>query len=255
LTNEKLNPPAYLSPSSISTFKQCPLKFKFSRIDKLPEPPTEATLRGNFVHDVLENLYMAEPERRSLELAKQISRLLWDQEWAEKVKEHISSPADLQNFRWSSWWCVEKLWDLEDPSSVTPSGLEYEVQVEVSGVPLRGFIDRFSANQQGLTVSDYKTGKTPNPRYSQDKFFQLFVYAVALRELGVGETTEAELLFLKDGERLHTEMTDADYESTIETLVSVKSAIDQRCAAGEFEPNKTKLCGWCHFKPICPAWK
>ncbi|MGA0152949.1 MAG: PD-(D/E)XK nuclease family protein, partial [Ilumatobacteraceae bacterium] len=51
-----LTPPAYLSPSSIGTYRDCPQKFKFSRIDGLKEPPTWATHLGTFVHDVLEHL-------------------------------------------------------------------------------------------------------------------------------------------------------------------------------------------------------
>ena len=46
------SPPPHLSPSSMGTFEQCPLKFKYSKIDMLKDDPTEATLMGNFVHDV-----------------------------------------------------------------------------------------------------------------------------------------------------------------------------------------------------------
>lgn len=253
--SEPLVAPEYLSASSISTFQQCPLKFKYSRIDRLTEPPTEATLRGNFVHDVLEVLYAAPSEQRTLELAKEISRNLWESTWRDRVAELITNEADLRQFRWSSWWCVENLWAVEDPTSINPAGLEHEVQVTVSGVPIRGFIDRFTETNDGLTVSDYKTGKTPHPRYSEGKFFQLFLYGTALRELGIGVTTEVQLLFLKDGQRFESKMTDADYLNTTDVLVQVKKGIDQRCAEGHFEPKTSRLCDWCHFKPICPAWK
>jgi len=35
-----LKAPAYLSPSSITTYRDCPQKFKFSRIDGIKEPPS-----------------------------------------------------------------------------------------------------------------------------------------------------------------------------------------------------------------------
>jgi len=253
--NKPLEAPEYLSASSISTFQQCPLKFKFSRIDRLTEPPTEATLRGNFVHDVLEVLYAAPSEERTTALAKQISKDLWDSTWRDRVMDLITDEAELRQFRWSSWWCVENLWLLEDPTQLHPDGLEHEVLVSVSGVPVRGFIDRFTKYEDGLTVSDYKTGKTPHPRYSEGKFFQLFLYGLALRELGVGTTNRVQLLFLKDGQVFESEMKDSDYLKTTEVLVQVKEGIDQRCAAGHFEPKTSRLCDWCHFKNICPAWK
>lgn len=253
--NEPLVAPEYLSASSISTFQQCPLKFKYSRIDRLTEPPTEATLRGNFVHDVLEVLYAAPPENRTLSLAKEISRNLWETTWRDRVLELITDESDLRQFRWSSWWCVENLWLLEEPSEVSPTGLEYEIVTNVAGVNIRGFIDRFSATPDGLTISDYKTGKTPHPRYSEGKFFQLFLYGLGLRELGIGTTDKVQLLFLKDGQMLDSKMTESDYSHTQDVLVEVKKGIDQRCADRHFEPKTSRLCDWCHFKTICPAWK
>lgn len=252
---EPLVAPEYLSASSISTFQQCPLKFKYSRIDRMMEPPTEATLRGNFVHDVLEVLYASPAENRTLELAKEISRNMWESTWRPRVSELITNEEDLRQFRWSSWWCVENLWALEDPTELNPTGLEYEVAVKISDVPIKGFIDRFNVTENGLTISDYKTGKTPHPRFSEGKFFQLYLYGVALREMGVGVANQVQLLYLKDGQRFDSVMTEADYLHTTEVLVDVKNGVDQRCADGHFEPKTSRLCDWCHFKNICPAWK
>lgn len=253
--SKPLEAPEYLSASSISTFQQCPLKFKYSRIDRMVEPPTEATLRGNFVHDVLELLYAAPADQRTPELAKELSRALWESTWRAQVSELITDDAALREFRWSSWWCVENLWSVEDPTKVDPAGLEYEIAVKVHDVAVKGFVDRFTNGENGLTVSDYKTGKTPHPRYSEGKFFQLYLYGVALRELGLGSTNKVQLLFLKDGQTFETTMTDADYANTTEVLVHVKKGIDERCAKGHFEPKTSRLCDWCHFKTICPAWK
>jgi putative RecB family exonuclease len=35
-----------LSPSRAADFKQCPLLYRFRAIDRLPEPPSTAQLRG-----------------------------------------------------------------------------------------------------------------------------------------------------------------------------------------------------------------
>ena len=53
--------PPSLSPSSVSAFKSCPLAFKFSYIDRLPEPPSPAATKGTLVHRALE-LLMCRPE-------------------------------------------------------------------------------------------------------------------------------------------------------------------------------------------------
>ena len=54
--------PATLSPSKVSSFKDCGLAFRFSVIDRLPEPPTVAATRGTLVHRALELLFWEVPE-------------------------------------------------------------------------------------------------------------------------------------------------------------------------------------------------
>jgi putative RecB family exonuclease len=46
-----------LSPSRAADFKQCPLLYRFRAIDRLPEPPSTAQVRGSVVHAALEQLY------------------------------------------------------------------------------------------------------------------------------------------------------------------------------------------------------
>lgn len=252
---DQLTAPPHLSPSSIGTFEQCPLKFKYSRIDGMKEPPTEATLRGNFVHDALEELYKFAPEHRTLDVAREVMRDVWDNKWRDQVEE-IVPPEDIRNFRWTSWWCVENLWKVEDPETVVPAGLETLINCDVDGVTIKGFIDRWEEAEDGsLVVVDYKTGKTPKPQYRSDKYFQLMVYAVGMRELGFGDASHIKLLFLKDGTVIGKDVEEQDFENTTVRIRSTKDQIDQMCETGKFPHNKTVLCGWCHFKPICPAWK
>src|SRR5688500_9848385 len=53
--------PTSLSPSKVSSFRQCALAFRFSSIDRLPEPPSAATAKGSLVHRALERLFWHEP--------------------------------------------------------------------------------------------------------------------------------------------------------------------------------------------------
>jgi putative RecB family exonuclease len=257
VSNEgELKPPPYLSASSISTFRQCPQKFKFNKIDLIPDEPGEAAIMGNFVHDVLEEMYKAKPEHRDMSLAKTLARELWEEKWAEEALKVLTKEEQVRNFRWNAWWCIENLWNLEDPQKVTPAGLETEVNGPVGGVMVKGFIDRFSQSEDSIlyTVSDYKTGKTPKKQYMADKFFQLYLYAHLLSVTGIGEVDKIELLYLKDGVRLGTKVKDSEVKEMIEIVQNTKEEIDKRCKTGKFEANKSILCNWCSYKKICPAW-
>jgi len=248
-----LTAPQYLSPSSISTFQQCPLKFKYSRIDGLTEPPTIHTLLGNFVHDILEGLYLSDPAERSLPTARALARHLWDTKYCEQAQAMNLNEHD---FRWKAWWCVENLWQLEQPETISLSGIEHEVKGEVSGVSIRGFIDRYRLADDGtLVVEDYKTGKVPAERYVGDKFQQLFIYALMLSELGVGQCSKVSLLFLSGPKVFERPVHAEDMSKTLATITTTKQQIDQFCEAEDFPVKPSNLCNWCHFKKICPAWR
>jgi putative RecB family exonuclease len=58
--------PRSLSPSKVASFKDCGLAFKFSAIDRLPEPPSPWATKGTLVHRALELLMLDPPELRSI---------------------------------------------------------------------------------------------------------------------------------------------------------------------------------------------
>lgn len=248
-------PPPHLSPSSIGTFEQCPLKFKYSKIDMLTDDPTDATLLGNFVHDVLENLYHLDAVDRTKNSAKQIASDLWTDGWSDRVTPWVKGDETLRLFRWKSWWCIENLWKIENPQELNPSGLEHELNGDIAGVRIKGFIDRFSSEGFGYVISDYKTGKTPKANWVKDKFFQLLVYSHLLKSTGVGNAEKVELLYLKDGVSFQTEVTKEMLKEVEDKVVSVKERIDLSCENESFQPNKSILCDWCSFRKVCPAWR
>lgn len=250
-----LTAPTYLSPSSMATYRQCPQKFKFNKIDLIPDPSNHWAVLGNFVHDVLEELYKLEPQFRTTTSARTIAKDMWESKWGEEASRVISTEKEIKQFRWSAWWCVENLWRLENPEKISPVGIEYELNGEVAGVMLRGFIDRYtySENTTMLTVSDYKTGKTPKLDL-EEKFLQLLIYAKLLSSLGVGDVDKIELLYLKDGVKLEKKVTDRDFKRVVEYIQETKNMVDESCISGFFEARKSYLCNFCSYKKICPAW-
>src|SRR2546428_11829286 len=61
--------PRSLSPSSMSTFTSCPLSFRFSYIEKLPEPPSAPASKGTLVHLALQHLMWRPAAARTLDNA------------------------------------------------------------------------------------------------------------------------------------------------------------------------------------------
>src|SRR5580698_4675038 len=85
--------PRSLSPSKVSTFKDCALAFRFSVIDRLPEPPAPHLVKGTLVHSALEGLFWDhERGTRSPAAARQSLHRAWEalQEDTEFVDLELS---------------------------------------------------------------------------------------------------------------------------------------------------------------------
>jgi putative RecB family exonuclease len=70
-------PSTALSPSRAADFMQCPLLYRFRVVDRLPEAPSPAAVRGTVVHAVLERLFDLPAEGRTLEAAHALVEPQW----------------------------------------------------------------------------------------------------------------------------------------------------------------------------------
>lgn len=249
-----LKAPEYLSPSSIGTFQQCPYKYKLSRIDGLKEPATEHTLLGNYVHSILEEFYRLEASQRTVFNARTLFRAVWDEYSEEVTKIYRGNKTRVGEFRLRARYCIENLMAMETSHDIEFDGIETELNHSVLGVQVKGFIDRWAVKDGKINIGDYKTGKVPQLRFRDDKFDQLLIYAVILSEIEEKEIGTLELLYIKDKVKLTKDPTQEDINRIKKMLVEIRSAIDERCQTEVFETKVGVLCGWCHFKPICPAW-
>jgi putative RecB family exonuclease len=80
------------------------------------------------------------------------------------------------------------------------------------------------------------------------------IYGVILSEIYEKEIQTVELLYLKDGIKLTLDPTAEQIQKVKDLLTDTRKQIDIRCESEVFEPTVSALCGWCHFKPICPEW-
>jgi len=253
---EGFEPPAHLSPSSLSTFEQCPLKFKYSKIDLIPDASGKEAMLGNFVHDVLEVLYSLPQNERTVQNARIIATDCWaNKGWGEKITNLVKNANEIKKIRWQAWFCIENLWLVEDPTLITPAGIEHELNASLQGVIIKGFIDRYTKSENNsLIISDYKTGKTPNKNWLSSKFEQLRIYAALMNITQELPVSSLELIYLKDGVKFTEDINQEMLNNTIDRIFRIKSEVDKRCQTGIFEAKKSKLCDYCSYKSICPAW-
>jgi putative RecB family exonuclease len=248
--------PTSLSPSKVSSFRDCALAFRFSAIDKLPEPPTVAQAKGTLVHRALELLLDLDADTRTLPVAREllpqaITDVLDGDEYraldlADEARAALIADAGR---------LVEKYFELEDPRTIQPEGLELMLEAEFGGVRLRGIIDRLERNAEGgLVVTDYKTGKVPGERFEQGKLGGVHFYAFLCEQV-LGERPAAiQLYYLAQPVAIIAEPSDQSIRGMERKVGAIWTAVEKACEREDFRPNPGKLCQWCAFQEWCPAF-
>jgi putative RecB family exonuclease len=249
-----------LSPSRAGDFQNCPLLYRFRTIDRLPEPADPIMVRGTLVHAVLEDLFGEAAPGRTLDRAVELLPGAWDKLRAEepRLAELFSAEQAADETAWlaSSVDLLRTYFGMEDPRWLEPASREERVAYELeSGVTFAGIVDRIDVAPDGrVRVVDYKTGRSPNPRFEDKAMFQMRFYALVIwRTRGVLPTL-LQLMYLGDGSFLTYEPDEQELLATERKLVALWAAIERAIELRDFPPRKSGLCGWCAHKALCPEF-
>ena len=237
-----------LSASAVENYLECPLKYRFKQIDKIPESASRPQLTfGNIIHKVLERFHGSEGEITE----DQILQIL-DEEWKSGEFTYMQREEKLKE------QAVEMLKRYvhnakQEPPDVLDTELKFSFDLD--GIRIVGMIDRIDNSSNGNKVVDYKTSKRSTPAKNS---VQLGIYSLYLQQTedeklaGIPET--ATLYFLRDEEQpehSHT-FTEKDLDAIREKITDVARGIRAR----RFEPCSGYHCDWCDYKNLaCPAWE
>ncbi|MBU2697392.1 PD-(D/E)XK nuclease family protein [Pimelobacter sp. 30-1] len=248
-----------LSPSRVGDFLSCPLLFRFRTIDRLPEPPSPAAVRGTVVHRVLEQLFDLPAADRTPETADTMIAPAWAE--LQEIEPAVATMFPVDGPEIAAWLvsCRETLrryFDLEDPRRLEPA--ERELYVETltdTKLLLRGVVDRVDVAPDGaIRVVDYKTGASPSEMFEGKVLFQLKFYALVIwRTRGVVPKL-LQLIYLGDGQVLRYEPDEHELLSVERKVQAVWQAIGQATERGEFQSRPGALCQWCAHQALCPSY-
>lgn len=248
--------PGSLSPSKISSFKDCALAFRLSVIDRLPEPPSPHAAKGTLVHRALELLMWEEepadrtPAAARAKLERAVPEILDGDEYAGLGL----SREDRDSFVADAAALVENYFRLEDPSGVRVLGTELRMSVVMGGLKLSGIIDRLELDDVGeLVVTDYKTGRAPSAVYEQSRLGGVHFYAFLCEQVLGRRPARVQLLHLREPLTISTIPSDQSIRGLQQQSLAVWSAIEQACRREDFRPKPGRLCDYCSYHEFCPA--
>lgn len=246
-----------LSPSRASDFKQCPQLFRFRAIDRLPEPTTVYQARGTTAHTALQRLFDLPAEHRTPQRLYDLFREAWsevrnDDEFAGL----FATVEDEKTWGLESLALLANYLTIEDPSSLEPLDKELDM-LEPLGeeIVIRGILDRIDRREDGrLIITDYKTGKAPPEAFAMPAFFALKIYALLIRQRSGETPAEVRLVYLNGPTVYRFPIEDAQLDAMERQLQALWKAINRAIDEDRFPPRPGRLCDYCSFRQLCPAF-
>jgi putative RecB family exonuclease len=251
-------PARSLSPSRAGDFLTCPLLYRFRVVDRLPEPPSPAAVRGTLVHAVLEHLFDQPAPDRTPDAARSLVEPEWERLIAEEPELAGLFPDKQELAAWleGAGVMLDRYFTLEDPRRIEPAHRELSVEAELaSGLHLRGYIDRLDVAPGGeIRIVDYKTGTSPPEEFEARALFQMRFYGLAIWRAQGRVPSMLQLIYLGNGEIVRYQPDESDLLATERKVEALWQAIERALRSGDWRPRPGRICEWCAHQAICPAW-
>jgi len=260
------------SPSSINTYKQCPRKYYYSYILKLPRFPSIHTLRGNIIHTILEDFFDLDVKHLDLgtfeaELKTKIQQMLlnnWLKNRDKMSQFGLTKEQEMFYFEESMMMMFNWFGRFSDKIHKHPSGdfgaafqAHTPVREEKFESPerkIRGFIDAIEKMPNEVRIMDYKTSKrfTMSPAYK----LQLAIYALLYQDKYGKQPDKVGIYFLKDtGKHEHVLTVDQEMVTWAKEEVELMHYNTKSDLIEDYPLVKTPLCKWstgqCDFYEYC----
>jgi len=253
------------SHSSISTFKNCPLQFKYNYIEKpdIVKKQNMEAFMGSMVHETLEKLYTDLKYSKLLSLQEVIDFYTkhWNENYSEETVEIIRKEYKKEHYFELGKKYLTEYYETYKPFDQGKTiGLEQKVNLKLfdsvkqKTYNLVGYIDRLTLyNQNHIEIGDYKTNNKAKTQEEVDIDRQLALYSIAIKKLyPFVEKIDLAWYFLSAGikqisHRSEEQLQDLENQ-IIEDIRDIENAIEKN----NFPAKPSGLCDWCAFRSICP---
>jgi DNA helicase-2/ATP-dependent DNA helicase PcrA len=243
-----------VSYSQLNTYEDCPKKYKYSYVLRVPSKPHASLSFGSTIHNTLKDFYTLLKDSREgfegiVEKPTEEKLLeLYDMHW---LSQGYDSKAHEEKRRLSGKNMLKKYYKDLYSEDQRPYRLEESFSVHVGESVFVGKIDRIDIVNEGkdkleVEIIDYKTGKVKNDANIK-KDLQLPLYALfAEQKLGL-KVVAAKYIFVEHGEVVEVDVSEERKEAAKNRVVEIIENIKEK----DFAPTPGYLCRYCDYNTIC----
>ncbi|OGD57117.1 hypothetical protein A2V71_01635 [Candidatus Berkelbacteria bacterium RBG_13_40_8] len=236
-----------ISYSALDTFNRCPLKYKFSYIDKVRVPQKPEFFFGGLIHEVVQFALKKDPI-----MPPQAELIAYFKDkWQENI---FATPQEAkQYFDWGENM-LRNFHSNHKPGLRNIVSTEKRFLIPVGEHQLSGMIDRVDKLPIGsYEVIDYKTSKTLPSQGEVDRDKQLCIYHLAVENLwSEAKDIRLTLYFLKHNSQISTKRRPDEVEGIKEYIINTAEKIEKET---EFKPKTNIFCNYCEYGHLCPLQK
>lgn len=242
-----------LSATSIDTYNNCPLKYKYRYVDNIPEAPEKTYFQlGKVIHKILELFH--KNKRSSFGDLINLLDTHWKNGDYQYKQEREQNREDAEIM-------LKNYWNYIQLNPVNTLYTEHWFSFNTRYANLKGKCDRIDLDdEKNITIIDYKTSKKPKTEMKLKKDIQLGIYAIFSVFNGIklennilkAFPKKLSKLFLRESEpEVSVVFTTADIDQFAKKIKEVAENIQK----GKFEPCKGRYCDWCDYKELlCPEF-
>lgn len=240
-----------LSASSIKTYTQCLLKYKYRYIDRKPrEESRDALALGTAIHAALERLYeiiQATEQLPTTEQLEEIYKIYVD----TAVREGLGNLKLLADGKSQ---VAEKLKYVSLDEKVIGVEVGFELCTD-QGTRYLGAMDKVvEVDEETLAVIDYKSSKTALTQDEADSDIQASMYELAASILYPKyKKILVAFEYTREGSHVITHRTKEERKLFVMFIDSIAQSLSEMTPEN-MVPRLNQFCGWCEFKNFCPEY-
>lgn len=236
-----------LSHFQVDDYLNCPLKYKFTHVLRVPTERHHTKIYGQAIHAAVQEYN----RRKSLgrPMTEEELLTLFKNKWLNRG--FLSREHEQERFRIGQE-VLSRFYKEQEASKTMPTIVEEQFSFIHDNNRIVGRWDRIDESD-GVNIIDFKTSEVREQKKADErtkKSLQIGIYALAYKEAKGKLPNQGELHFIETGLIGKTEITEKMIEKTLVSINEAASGIRQR----NYEPNPNfMICQYCDFNTICPA--